>query len=47
MSAIQTLADVVERTEDTTLLTDGEQRYGKLLFQICNETVRSGTPGMV
>ena len=45
LSAIQTLVDVVERTKDTTLVTDGERRYGKILFQICNEIVYSGKPG--
>ncbi len=45
LSAIQTLADVIERTGDTTLLTDGERRYGKILFQICNDIVYSGKPG--
>ncbi len=45
LSAIQTLADVIERTKDTTLVTDGERRYGKILFQICNEIVYSGKPG--
>ena len=28
MSAIQTLMDLVEKTEDLTLVTDGEKRYG-------------------
>ncbi len=36
MSAIQTLIDVVEKTEDLTLVTDSEKRYGKLLFDICH-----------
>ena len=45
MSAIQTLKDVIDRTKDTTLLTDGERRYGKILFQICHEIIRSGKPG--
>ncbi len=45
MEAIQTLNDVVEKTEDLTLVTDGEKRYGKLLFDICHELVKTGKPG--
>ncbi|MBF0290500.1 MAG: hypothetical protein HQM14_22045 [SAR324 cluster bacterium] len=43
--SIQVLADVVECTNNVTLLTDGERRYGKILFEICNEIVRTGRPG--
>jgi hypothetical protein len=42
---MQTLAQVVEQTADLTLLTDGERRYGNLLFEICQEVVRTGRPG--
>jgi hypothetical protein len=43
--AIQILRDVIERTDDVTLVTDGERRYGNLLFEICHEVVRSGQRG--
>ena len=43
--AIQTLTQVVEQTTDLVLLTDGERRYGNLLFEICHEVVRTGRPG--
>jgi len=43
--AIQMLRDVIERTDDVTLVTDGERRYGNLLFEICHEVVRSGQRG--
>lgn len=43
--AMKTLAQVVEQTTDLTLLTDGERRYGNLLFEICREVVRTGRPG--
>lgn len=43
--AMQTLSQVVEQTADLTLLTDGERRYGNLLFEICREVVRTGRPG--
>ncbi len=35
----------VERTEDLSLVTDGERRYGNLLFEICQEVVRTGQVG--
>lgn len=43
--AIKTLAELVERTDDITLLTDGERRYGNILFEICHELIRTGKPG--
>jgi len=43
--AIKTLAELVDQTEDVTLLTDGERRYGKILFEICHELLRTGKPG--
>jgi len=43
--AIETLAQVIEQTEDLSLVTDGERRYGNLLFEICQEAVRTGKVG--
>jgi len=43
--AIQILAKVVAQTADLSLLTDGERRYGNLLFDICHEVIRTGRPG--
>ncbi len=37
--------DVIEPTGDVTLVTDGERRYGDLLFEICQEVVRFGQGG--
>jgi transposase-like protein/IS1 family transposase len=45
LSAIQTLKEVILRTGDITLVTDGERRYSLLLFEICHELFRSGKPG--
>jgi transposase-like protein len=42
---IRMLKQVIERTRDITLVTDGERRYGKILFEICHEVVRSGAKG--
>jgi hypothetical protein len=44
--ASQTLRQVIEQTEDLTLFIDGERRYSTLLFQICQEVVRSGHVGL-
>ena len=43
--AIATLEQIVSRTNDLSLLTDGERRYGNLLFEICYELVRTGKRG--
>ncbi len=43
--AIETLCDVIERTGDLSLFTDGERRYGNILFELCNEVVKNGKPG--
>ena len=43
--AIQILRHIIERTGDVTLVTDGERRYGNLLFEICHEVVRAGQRG--
>jgi len=42
---IETLSKVIRQTNDTTLLTDGERRYGNVLFEICKELYRDGNPG--
>ncbi|MCA1553721.1 MAG: hypothetical protein LC737_05020 [Chloroflexi bacterium] len=43
--AMQTLAQVIAQTDDLTLLTDGERRYGLLLFEICRTVLRTGQRG--
>jgi hypothetical protein len=43
--AMTTLTEVIERTDDLTLFTDGERRYGNLLFEICQEVIRTGQVG--
>jgi hypothetical protein len=43
--AINTLIEVMKKTKDITLLTDGERRYGNILFDICKELYRDGDPG--
>lgn len=43
--ALEQLVEVIQRTENLTLLTDGERRYGNLLFTICHDVLREGKPG--
>ena len=43
--AIATLGQVIEQTDDLSLFTDGERRYGNLLFEICQEAIRTGQVG--
>jgi len=43
--AMQLLCDVIQQTSDLTLLTDGERRYGSLLFEICSDVLRNGKRG--
>ena len=43
--AIVTLSKIVEKTDDISLITDGERRYGNLLFELCQELIRTGKRG--
>ena len=43
--AIATLAQVIEQTDDLSLFTDGERRYGNVLFEICHQVIRTGQVG--
>jgi transposase-like protein len=43
--AIKTLDKIARQTHDLSLFTDGERRYGTLLFEICHELVQNGKPG--
>jgi len=43
--ALQILRLFIEQAGDVTLVTDGERRYGIILFEICQEVVRSGKSG--
>jgi len=45
LSAIQLLSNIIHRTGDVTLVTDGERRYSLVLFEICQEVFRSGRRG--
>lgn len=43
--AIRTLSRVIKKTGDLSLITDGERRYGNLLFEICHELLKTGKRG--
>ena len=43
--AMGLLCQVIQQTGDLTLLTDGERRYGSLLFELCSEVLRTGKRG--
>jgi transposase-like protein len=43
--AIKTLDKIARQTHDLSIFTDGERRYGNLLFEICYELVYNGKPG--
>jgi transposase-like protein len=43
--AIKTLDKIARQTHDLSIFTDGERRYGTLLFEICHELVKNGKPG--
>jgi hypothetical protein len=43
--AIKTLDKIARQTPNLNIFTDGERRYGNLLFEICHELVNNGKPG--
>jgi transposase-like protein len=43
--AIKQLSQLIERSRDLTLITDGERRYGNILFEICTELIKGDGPG--
>ena len=45
LQAMNTLAQVISQTDELSLFTDGERRYGNLLFAICRETFHTGERG--
>ena len=43
--AMRTLFKIIRKTDDLSLLTDGERRYGNMLFEICYELLKTGKRG--
>ena len=44
-SVMNTVAAYIEQSEDVTFLSDGERRYGNILFTLCAEVLRDGKRG--
>jgi hypothetical protein len=45
MIADRPLVQMIEKTGNLTLLSDGERRYGNMLSAICHEVIGTGKPG--
>src|SRR5919197_3455698 len=43
--AIKSLDKIARQTHDLSIFTDGERRYGNLLFARCHELIKNGKPG--
>jgi len=44
-AAMETLSRVIEQSQALSLVTDGERRYGQILFEICRQALRTGKVG--
>lgn len=42
---MQRLVQVIQQTGDLSLVTDGERRYGNVLFELCRQVVHTGQRG--
>ncbi|MEO5371595.1 MAG: hypothetical protein H7833_16115 [Magnetococcus sp. DMHC-1] len=40
-----TVCQFIDQTQDLTYLSDGERRYGNILFSLCAEALQTGTTG--
>lgn len=44
-SVMKTVCQYVDHAEDMTFLSDGERRYGNMLFDLCSEILKTGKRG--
>ena len=44
-SVMKTVCKYVDHAKDLTFLSDGERRYGNMLFDLCSEVLKTGRPG--
>lgn len=44
-SVMSTVAKYIDKSDDVTFLSDGERRYGNMLFELCADAFRSGKRG--
>lgn len=45
MKVIKTLQKIINNIDDLSIFTDGERRYGNILFEICYEIIKNGKRG--
>ncbi len=45
IDAMTVLSNVIKSTGELSLVTDGERRYSKYLFQICYDFIKDSKPG--
>ena len=45
LKALRTMNKLINRSGSISLITDGERRYGNILFEICQELVSTGKKG--
>ncbi|MBF0322458.1 MAG: hypothetical protein HQL62_05870, partial [Magnetococcales bacterium] len=44
-AVMSTVCQFIDQTQDLTFLSDGERRYGNILFSLCAEALQTGTIG--
>lgn len=44
-SVMETVCSHIDHTDDLTFLSDGERRYGNMLFDLCSEVLQTGKRG--
>jgi transposase-like protein len=45
ITVMNTVAGYIEQSNDLTFLSDGERRYGNMLFELCSETLQTNKRG--
>ncbi|MBF0176331.1 MAG: helix-turn-helix domain-containing protein [Magnetococcales bacterium] len=44
-AVMSTVCQSIDQTQNLTFLSDGERRYGKILFSLCSEALQTGSKG--
>nr|WP_321401162.1 hypothetical protein [uncultured Desulfobacter sp.] len=44
-SVMKTVCKYIDHTEDLSFFSDGERRYGNMLFELCSEVFQTGKKG--
>lgn len=44
-SVVNTVCKLIDRTKELSFLSDGERRYGNILFELCSEALKTGKRG--